>query len=98
MTNVQNTFVEKCIKGIAANEERCKEYVERSIGIVTALNPHIGYEKTCLVAKEALGKQKSIREVILEHKFIDEKKLKRILDPYEMTEPGIAGRELLGKK
>ena len=95
MINVQNTFVERCLEGITANEKRCREYVEKSIGIVTALNPHIGYEKSCLVAKEALKKQKSIREVILKHNFLDEAQLDRILDPYEMTEAGIAGKELL---
>jgi len=98
MTNVQNIFVERCVEGITANEERCRAYVEKSIGIVTALNPHIGYEKTCLVAKEALKEQKSIREVVLAHKFLEEEKLNIILDPYEMTEPGIAGKELLEKK
>jgi len=98
MTNVQNTFVERCVEGITANEERCREYVEKSIGIVTALNPHIGYEKTCLVAKEALKGQKSIREIVLAHKFLEEGKLNKILDPYEMTEAGIAGKELLEKK
>jgi len=98
MTNVQNTFVEKCLKGITANEEKCREYVDKSVGVITALNPHIGYEKTCLIAKEALKKQKSIREVILQHKLLDESKLKKILDPYEMTEMGIAGKELLEKK
>jgi len=98
MTNVQNTFVERCLEGITANEERCREYVEKSIGIVTALNPHIGYEKTCLVAKEALKNHKSIREIVLAHKFIEEEKLNKILDPYEMTEAGIAGKELLEKK
>jgi len=98
MTNAQNTFVERCLKGITANVERCREYVEKSIGIVTALNPHIGYEKSCLVAKEALKEQKSIREVVLAHKFLEEEKLNIILDPYEMTERGIAGKELLEKK
>jgi len=98
MTNVQNIFVEKCLKGITANEERCREFVEKSIGIVTALNPHIGYEKSCLVAKEALKDNKSIREIVLAHKFLEEGKLNKILDPYEMTEAGIAGKELLEKK
>jgi len=98
MTNVQNIFVEKCLKGITANEERCREFVEKSIGIVTALNPHIGYEKSCLVAKEALKDNKSIREIVLAHKFLEEGKLNKILDPYEMTEAGIAGKEFLEKK
>jgi len=98
MTNAQNMFVERCINDISANEKICKEYVEKSIGTVTALNPHIGYEKTCLVAKEALKTNKSIREIVLAHKFLEEKKLNKILDPYEMTEEGIAGKELLEKK
>ena len=95
MTNAQNMLVEKCIVGITANEERCKEFVERSIGVVTALNPHIGYEKSCMVAKEALEERKSIREVVLAHKLLDEEELNKILDPYEMTKSGIAGKELL---
>ena len=95
MTNAQNMLREKCIDGITANEERCKELVENSIGIITALNPHIGYETTCMVAREVFLKEKSVREVVLEHKIMDEEKLNKILDPYEMTKAGIAGKELL---
>ncbi len=95
MANVQNMLREKCIDGIIANEQRCREFVERSIGIITALNPHIGYEKTCLVAREAFIGNKSVREVVLEHKILEEDKLNKILDPYEMTKAGIAGKELL---
>lgn len=97
MTNVQDMLREKCISGIIANEEKCREYVERSIGIITALNPHIGYEKACAVAREALLEDKSVRELILKHKILDEDKLNRILDPYEMTNIGIAGKDLLGR-
>ncbi len=95
MTNAQNMLREKCISGIIANEERCKEYVERSIGIITALNPHIGYEKSCAIAREALLEDKSVRELILKYKIMDENKLNKILDPYEMTNIGIAGKDLL---
>lgn len=98
VTNAQNMFVERCVKGITANEEKCREFVEKSIGIVTALIPHIGYEKACLVAKEALKKNKTVQEVVLAHKFIEEGKLNKILNPYEMTEGGIAGKELLKKR
>lgn len=97
MTNAQNMLREKCIDGIIANEERCKDFVENSIGILTALNPHLSYEKTCLVAREAFLGDKSVREVVLEHKMLDENKLNKILDPYEMTKAGIAGKELLDK-
>jgi len=96
--NAQNMLVERCIDGITANEKRCKEFIERSIGIVTALNPHIGYEKTCMVAKEALRDNKSIREVVLAHQLLEKEKLNKILNPYEMTKSGIAGKELLKKK
>ncbi len=92
MTNAQNILREKCIVGITANEERCREFVEKSIGIVTALNPHIGYEKACLVAQEALRDNKSIREVVLAHQLLDEEELNKILDLYEMTKGGIAGK------
>ena len=95
MTNAQNMLREKCISGIIANEERCKEYAERSIGIITALNPHIGYEKSCAIAREALLENKSVRELILKYKIMDEDKLNKILDPYEMTNIGIAGKDLL---
>jgi aspartate ammonia-lyase len=97
MTNAQNMLRERCIDGILANEKRCREFVERSIGIITALNPHIGYEKTCTVAREAFIGNKSVREIVLEHNILDEKKLNKILDPYEMTKSGIAGKELLEK-
>ncbi|MDD5635197.1 MAG: aspartate ammonia-lyase [Atribacterota bacterium] len=93
MTNAQNMLRERCIDGILANEKRCREFVERSIGIITALNPHIGYEKTCTVAREAFIGNKSVREIVLEHNILDEKKLNKILDPYEMTKSGIAGKE-----
>lgn len=95
MTNAQNMLAEKCIIGITANEERCKEFVEKSIGIVTALNPHIGYEKSCMVAKEALRDHKSVREVVLAHHLLGEEELNKILNPYEMTKIRIAGKELL---
>lgn len=97
ITNAQNMLREKCINGIVANEKRCREFVERSIGIITALNPHIGYEKTCSVAREAFMDNKSVREIILEHKILNENKLNKILDPYEMTKSGIAGKALLKK-
>lgn len=95
LTNAQNMLREKCINGITANEQRCKDFVEKSIGILTALNPHIGYEKTCTVAREVFLENKSVREVILQNKILDEQKLNRILDPYEMTKAGIAGKDLL---
>lgn len=95
ITNAQNMLREKCINGIMANEKKCNDFVERSIGIVTALNPHIGYKKTCMVAREVFLENKNVREVVLAHQLLDEEKLNKILDPYEMTQRGIAGKEFL---
>lgn len=97
MTNVFNVFREYCIDGIVANKEACQDYVEKSIGIVTALNPHIGYEAATKVAKEALETGRSVRELCLEYKLLTEEQMNQILDPYDMTHPGISGSSLLIK-
>ena len=93
-----NTFVENCVKGITANEERCRELVEKSVGIVTALSPHIGYMKAAELAKEALKNNVPIRQLVLDRKILNKEELDEILDVWGMTEPGISGRELLMKK
>ncbi len=86
-----------CIDGIQANVERCREYVERSVGVITALNPHLGYEVVSRIAREAIQTGKSVRELCLLYNVLTEEELNIILDPYQMTEPGIAGEELLHK-
>uniref|UniRef100_UPI0040376611 aspartate ammonia-lyase n=1 Tax=Roseburia hominis TaxID=301301 RepID=UPI0040376611 len=80
------TLVDNCIKGITANRERCKELMESSVGIVTALCPHIGYKKSADIAKTALKTGKTVREIVLENEFMDEKTLEQVLNPYAMTE------------
>ncbi|MCU6747074.1 MULTISPECIES: aspartate ammonia-lyase [Lachnospiraceae] len=92
------TFVDNCVSGITANKERCKQLVENSVGIVTALSPHIGYAKAASLAKEALKTGISIRELTLKDGILSEAELNDILDVKNMTEPGISGRELLLKK
>ncbi|RGT73316.1 aspartate ammonia-lyase [Ruminococcus sp. AF18-22] len=92
------TFVDNCVSGITANKERCKQLVENSVGIVTALSPHIGYAKAASLAKEALKTGISIRELTLKNGILNEAELNEILDVKNMTEPGISGRELLMKK
>lgn len=96
MDQAFRVFVEFCLAGIEALEERCTAYVEHSVGIVTALNPHIGYELAAELAREALASGRPIRELCLERRILPEEALSRILDPYEMTHPGIAGGELFG--
>lgn len=96
LTNGVNVLTERCIVGILANEEECKKRVDNSIGVVTALNPHIGYEKSSAIAKEVLETRRSVREVVLNKGFLTEEELDIILQPKEMTEPGVAGAKILG--
>ena len=95
LTYAVHTFVENCVTGITANRERCRELVEHSVGIITALCPHVGYEKAAQLAKTAIETGASVRQLILEEGLLDEAALDKILDPYSMTEPGISGKELL---
>lgn len=97
MNNGFRVFREYCIKGITANEELLKQYVEKSVGIITAVNPHIGYEAASRIAREAIETGKSVRELCLEHGVLTEEELDIILDPFEMTHPEIAGASLIKK-
>jgi aspartate ammonia-lyase len=78
-------FRKNCIDGITANEDVMKHYINRSVGIVTALNPVLGYEKTTELAKEALETNKGILELIREKKLLTEDQIKKLLDPAAMT-------------
>jgi fumarate hydratase class II len=89
LASASSVFAEKCVDGIEANVERCRELVEKNVTIVTALNPHIGYDNGAKVAKEALGTGKSVREVVLEQGLMSEEELDRALDLKRMTAGGI---------
>lgn len=93
-----STFVDNCVIGITANEARCRELVENSVGIITALCPHVGYETSADLAKEALQTGVPIRTLILKKGLLTEEELNTILDPVNMTEPGISGKTLLFSK
>lgn len=95
LTYAVNTLVDNCIVGITANRERCKSLVDNSVGIITALTPHIGYERAAVIAKEAIRTGASVRDLILEKGILDEATMEKILDPYSMTQPGISAKELL---
>ncbi|MEX2460196.1 MAG: aspartate ammonia-lyase [Paenibacillaceae bacterium] len=97
MNQVFKAFRIYCLEGIKANEARCRGYVENSVGIITALNPHLGYEVSARIAKEAIQTGKSVRELCLLYQVLTAEELAIILDPYEMTHPGIAGASLLEK-
>ncbi len=85
LINTLRTFREKCVVGITANTEQVAAMVERSIGIVTALNPVLGYETATEIAAEALKTGKGVLEIVRERKLLDEAELERILDPKAMT-------------
>ncbi len=82
----------RCIRGIVANSERCREYAQQSLGIVTALSPHIGYLRSAEVVNEALREGKSLVEVLESKGYLNRESIEAILDPWAMTEPGIPGK------
>lgn len=95
LTYAVKTFVENCITGITANEAHCRDLVENSVGLITALTPHIGYQHAAEIAKRAIQTGESIRSLVLSEKLLTEEEINRILDPMSLTKPGISGRELL---
>jgi aspartate ammonia-lyase len=97
MTQAFKVFTERCLVSIEANETRLKEFVEKSVGLITAVNPHIGYEVAARIAREAIVKGRSVRELCLQYDVLTEEELDLILNPYEMTNPGIAGASLLDR-
>ena len=95
MNNVFRVFRENLLEGLTANEDHMRAYVEDSVGIVTAVVPHIGYEASSKIAKESIATKRPVRELLLRDKLLTAKDLDVILHPLEMTRPGIAGFSLL---
>ena len=85
LTNVMDTLRTRCIDGITVNADHCYAMVKNSIGIVTALNPYIGYKASTKVAKEALETGGSVYDLVLEHGYMTKEKLDEALDPKAMT-------------
>ena len=85
LMNAMNTLRTKCVDGITVNAEHCYNMVLNSIGIVTALNPYIGYKASTKVAKEALATGRSVYDLVLEHGLMTKEKLDEALDPKAMT-------------
>lgn len=81
------TLAHKCVDGITANEQVCKDFVFNSIGIVTALNPYIGYENSASIAKEALQTGRSVYDIALERKLLSKEKLDEIFTLENMLNP-----------
>ena len=87
-----NTFVDNCVIGITANETRCRYFVENSVGIITAICPYVGYQKAAEIAKEAIKTGESVRKLIIEKGLLTKEQMDEIMDPVQMTEPGISGK------
>ncbi len=89
LTNAVSTLRRNCIDGIKANAERCNDYVFNSVGIVTALNPYIGYKKSSEIAKESLKTGKPVKQIVLEKKYLDDETLEKVLDAHKLTSPQV---------
>jgi fumarate hydratase class II len=89
LANAADTFAEKCVDGLEANEQRARELVEKNAIIVTALNPHIGYDNGAKIAKEAVATGRSVRELVLEAGLMSEDEVDEALDIKGMTEGGL---------
>jgi aspartate ammonia-lyase len=87
LKNACVTLAARCVSGITANEQRCRHFVQNSIGIVTALNPVIGYEKSASIAKEALATGGSVYDLVLQKGWLTKEKLDDLLSPANMTDP-----------
>jgi aspartate ammonia-lyase len=88
LKNGMATLRHRCVEGITANEDHCRTTVENSIGLVTALNPVLGYEACAGLAKEALEQNRSVYDLVLEKKLLSKDELDKMLDPENMIAPG----------
>jgi len=85
LKNGLNVFSERCVRGIVADEARCRNYSERSVALATVLNLHIGYDKAAEIAREAAKTGRTVRELVLERGLLSEEDVSRILDIKKMT-------------
>src|SRR5512134_3655407 len=81
----------RCVAGIRADEERCRELLDRSTAVATALSPYIGYAETAEIAKTAVRTGRPIRDLVRERGLLDEARLDMILAVEAMTTPGVPG-------
>jgi aspartate ammonia-lyase len=93
LTNALRQLKRLCIDGIQADVERCREFANRSMGLVVALSPYVGYLKAAEVAQKALKKGKSLAEVIEEEGLLSPDEIRSILDPQKMTEPNLSSKK-----
>ena len=92
LANALSNFADRCVAGIRADEARCREMIEESLAMGTALAPEIGYDEAAKIAKESYLTGKTVRGIAKERKILPEDRLNEILDPWRMTEPGISAK------
>jgi len=98
LINAVNIFNERCVKGIKADEKRCRRWLEESHSFITALTPHLGYDIAAELVKKAMAEKRLLREVIIESGLFTAEGLELIFTPGELTRPGVAGAKLLKKR
>ncbi len=89
LANAADTFRERCVEGIVANTDRARQLAEANIIVVTALNPHIGYDNGAVAAKEAFASGRNVRDIVVEKGWLSEDQVDELLDIKRMTEGGI---------
>ena len=91
LTQAMRVLQTRCVAGIRADEDRCRELLDRSTALATALSPYIGYAATAEIAKASIETGRPIRELVRERKLLPDRQLDAILSPEAMTRPGVAG-------
>jgi aspartate ammonia-lyase len=89
---------ERCVSGIRADADRCRDLLDRSTAVATALSPYIGYAATAEIAKESVRTGKSVRDLVRERRLVPDEQLDRILSADTMTSPGVPGTPATGDK
>jgi aspartate ammonia-lyase len=92
LTNAMRVLQDRCVAGLQADEERCRELLDRSTALATALSPYIGYAATADIAKTSVSTGRSIRELVRERQLLPERQLDEILSANAMTSPGVPGQ------
>lgn len=91
LKNVVAVLADRCVSGVTANAEHCRELAEKSLGMATVLNPYIGYERAAMVAREAQVTGRTIREIVIEQGLLSREDLERVFDPARMANPAGSG-------
>jgi aspartate ammonia-lyase len=93
LRQAMHVFSERCVAGLEADADRCRELLDRSTAVATALSPYIGYAATAEIAKESVRTGQSVTDIVRGRKLLPEDQLRRILSPEAMTAPGIPGEK-----